>query len=279
MVQPANLYDLRVADWRSENSFLKLTSGRWTETILRRYLLPPPYLGERPWDPPTDPQRGTMVVLEPAESVQEQVAVGTICSEIRDLRRELDVSVILRLATPKDPALLPLLSALTQSGAIALVSPSCRGSELADTVRRRHKAQVAISEEWIRWLELHRQVKDPARSEISSIIQTAHSCQTLVELCRSVGLSPRTVRSHFQKTGLPRPGKWFYGARLIRAQLWLVSDQHLRIGAVAQRLDYSDGHTLSNMMYRVFGVTARQSRQLLGLTWPFAAWRDWALRP
>jgi AraC-like DNA-binding protein len=134
-----------------------------------------------------------------------------------------------------------------------------------------------LAAEWIGWMRLHHEITSPTADLLTPVIQYAACYPSIGDLCAALDLPQRTLRHRCEKESLPKPERWFQGARLVHAQLELQRDPQLSIARVAALLGYADSASFSNRVSHLFGVTAEVSRGLLGLEWRLHWWRKLAV--
>jgi len=87
--------------------------------------------------------------------------------------------------------------------------------------------------------------------------------QTVVELSRRVGMSPRHFARRFQERYGTTPGKFRENLRLDQARARLETDQTLNLGSLAAQLGFSGEDTFSRAFKRRFGVRPSDHRRAM----------------
>lgn len=154
-------------------------------------------------------------------------------------------------------------------GIRAIVIP---GGVLREHLWRFLSDPIDAAKDWLDWVGVHHRLPAKLADPIAATIRAAPECATISELYPRLRVSPRTLSNQLKINQLPKLERWFNGARLLDAQLRLQRDASLKIWEVAEEFGYEDELSFSNRVYRLFGLTAKTSRRLLGLEWRFHEW-------
>ena len=130
-----------------------------------------------------------------------------------------------------------------------------------------------LAEEVERWLPSRLPRLPPAVGHLVAVIfREAPSGWEVGKLLLERGHPERTVRTWFQRAGVPGPGKWLAVAHAVRAALRLQAYSGASLLALAVECGYSDHSSLSRQCLRLFGVRPGAIRGTLGWEWLLDRW-------
>lgn len=130
-----------------------------------------------------------------------------------------------------------------------------------------------LAEEVERWLPVRLPGLPAAVGNLAAVIvREAPRGWDVGKLLAERGLAERTVRTWFQRAGVPGPGKWLAAAHAVRAALRLQAHAGASLLALAVECGYSDHSSLSRQCLRLFGVRPGAIRGTLGWEWLLDRW-------
>jgi AraC-like DNA-binding protein len=130
-----------------------------------------------------------------------------------------------------------------------------------------------LAEEVERWLPVRLPGLPPAVGHLVAVIfREAPRGGEVGKLLAERGHAERTVRTWFQRAGVPGPGKWVAAAHAIRAALRLQAQAGAPLLTLAVECGYSDHSSLSRQCLRLFGVRPGALRGTLGWEWLLDRW-------
>ncbi|HEX7119759.1 MAG TPA: helix-turn-helix domain-containing protein [Longimicrobiales bacterium] len=212
-------------------------------------------------------ERGGIIVVDiPAPGVMDHERFRRL---IHALRRRSNATIAIRLSAEVATAALRIAMHAYRCGVRAVL---VRGEPLRPALWSYLTDPIDIPEDLIAWLRLRRSVSENVAGMIARIVRDAPRHGDFADLLDHLDVRARTLRHQLELESLPAPSKWYHLGRLLDAQLRLLRDPVLDTTRVAHELGYADRMSFTNRIYRLFGVTAERSRQLLGWEWRFAAW-------
>jgi AraC-like DNA-binding protein len=140
-------------------------------------------------------------------------------------------------------------------------------------LRRALTNSTDLPDEVERWLPVRLPGLPPAVMHlVAGIVREAPGRADVGELLAGLGHAERTVRTWFQRAGVPGPGKWLAAAHAVRAALRLQAEPGAPLLTLAVESGYSDHSSLSRQSLRLFGVRPGAIRGTLGWEWLLDRW-------
>jgi AraC-like DNA-binding protein len=147
--------------------------------------------------------------------------------------------------------------------------------EEAPLPRLRHALtdSTNLAEEVERWLPVRLPGLPPTVGHLVAVIfREAPRGWKVGKMIVERGHPERTVRTWFQRAGVPGPGKWLAVAHALRAALRLQAEAGASLLALAVECGYSDHSSFSRQCLRLFGVRPGAIRGTLGWEWLLDRW-------
>ncbi|HEX5387381.1 MAG TPA: helix-turn-helix domain-containing protein [Gemmatimonadales bacterium] len=227
------------------------------------HFLRPPYLAFEPVESPATLDGNALplgAVL--AVDVPDEWAWSAASEWVPRLRRQCPAApVIVRLRrVPAADA-----SCLRRSAELGVRAVLYEDEPPRETLQPALTDPTSLTDGVEEWLAL-RGLRAPAAPVrlIVEIFRLAPATPKLRLLVRALGRPERTVRSWFERAGLPGPGAWLAAAHATHAALRLQRERQKPLLTLAVECGYSDHSSLSRQAVRLFGARPGEIRQTLG---------------
>jgi AraC-like DNA-binding protein len=228
------------------------------------HRLSPPYLAFEPLgDPgslgPDDLPLGAVLVID----VPDDAGWDAAAEWVPRLRTQCPAApVVVRLGQlgAADPT-----AVARRAAALRVRAVLYDGEPPRETLQPALTDPASLTEGLEEWLALRGVASPQAPMRvIGEIFRRAPTHAKLRGLLRGLGCPERTVRSWFERAGLPGPGSWLAAAHATYAALRLQRERQKPLLAIAVECGYSDHSSLSRQAMRLFGARPGEIRQTLG---------------
>lgn len=160
-----------------------------------------------------------------------------------------------------------------RAGGLRVRAVLLEGEPPRPRLRRILTDATSLPEDLEQWLPMRLPGLAPGVVQLAcGIVRLAPRFTEVGALLGGIGLAERTVRTWFQRAGIPGPGKWLATAHAVRAALRLQADERAPLLTLAVDCGYCDHSSLSRQTLRLFGVRPGAIRGTLGWEWLVDRW-------
>lgn len=187
-------------------------------------------------------------------------------------RRLPDAVRQIRRASPASPVAVwlpdvPLQGACdaTRAASQAQVRAILGGEACPELLRAQLTSPIGLSAFVLRWASDTGYLPDGMEPEdVRCLLDAPPNVRTLQRLAAHRQVAARTWRNRLQHLGLPTPAAWLALAHALHVAFYVQRNAHEPVQTLCDRLGMVNVATMSQRFHRVFGLSPRQVRDVLG---------------